>query len=251
MNQESFQSRYWDGIAERSAKVIMTPRATKELKGFLDFADLRKGMRVLDVGCGVGQLVILLLEMGHEVTGTEISARSLETLYSSAKQRNLSDKLVLKKTNLEEPVFQEEFDLALCCRVVHHFDPAKSDKIIANIVRSLRPGGRIVLFEPNGYSPFFLIHISYWCLLLMVGAQNRIRWPIERGILRSNLKGLKRTLLQSGIENIEEKRYTAVPLRLGAILEPFDRINEELAKISLFKSLSPYIWLKGNKRRNL
>lgn len=243
MDQESLQSNYWNKIAHKIAYLKMTSLAEQEIKGFFNFAGLKKGMKILDVGCGAGHLTLPLLRMGYEVTGTEISAKSLKYLYFLAKQENLSHKLVLKKTNFEEAIFEEEFDLVFCLGVIHHFNPSKKERIMANIVRSLKPGGKIVIFEPNAYYPLYLP----WYLLLELVAGRRGIWRAEKGIFKSTLKGLKKILLRLKIKNIEIKRHTIIPLRLGVILKSVDKINEVLIKMPVLKNLSAYIWLKGNK----
>src|SRR3989338_7543356 len=49
-------------------------------KGFLDFVKARKGMKVLDIGCGFGRTTLPLLRRGCFVTGLDISQPTLDGL---------------------------------------------------------------------------------------------------------------------------------------------------------------------------
>jgi SAM-dependent methyltransferase len=55
----------------------------------------------------------------------------------------------------------ERFDLIFSDGLLEHFIPAEQDKIVTNLIAILNPGGVIVTFVPNRWSPWELIRPFY------------------------------------------------------------------------------------------
>lgn len=94
--------------------------------------------RILDNGCGIGPLFERL--PSADIMGLDISSAMLD-----AASRH-SDRLILGNSqNL--PFADASFDLAFCRSLLHHLpDPAEA---VAEMHRVLRPGGELVLVDPN------------------------------------------------------------------------------------------------------
>lgn len=95
--------------------------------------------RALDAGCGTGFQTAVLLELGYETLGVDLSA----ALLGAARQRCARAGLV--QGDLEAlPWRDEAVDLAVSCGSTLSFvsDPARA---IREIGRVLRPGGRVLL----------------------------------------------------------------------------------------------------------
>jgi SAM-dependent methyltransferase len=75
------------------------------------------------------------------------------------------------------PFADAVFDRVLCRDVLHHLPPSSHDAALREIVRVCRPGGEVVLIEPNARNPL----IGLFALLV----------PAERGALRIAVTGLK------------------------------------------------------------
>ena len=110
---------------------------------------LPSGVRVVDLGCGTGQLALLLGLKNRKVLGVDFSRRSVE------KARALKEKLRVENTEFLEgdllslPIADESFDYALCNGVLHHMaDPFAGFR---SLCRILRPGGYLVLGLYNRY----------------------------------------------------------------------------------------------------
>ncbi len=246
MDQEFLQSKYWDKEAKRIGKVNkeISLLAIKEINDFFDFIGFKQNSNILEVGCGAGRFTFPLLRKGHKVTGTEVSGRSLEELQYMAKEENLVKNLTLIKTNFEKPVFENEFDVVIIGNVIHHFNPQQMQNIIINIVKALKPGGKIAVFEPNAYYPLYL---PLYLFLELSGREKGV-WEVEKGLFKNTPRRLKKMLKNSHIDNITLKRHTLIPLRLGNIIKSVDKINEFLLQIPIVRSFSVYIWLKGEKK---
>lgn len=127
----------------------------KEAKGtFYDsvrsYCCLKKGQKVLDVGCGTGVFGIDMAKQGGEIIGLDISPEAIRFANHWAKKKDLTFKgLVGDAENL--PFKDNSFDLVFFGAVLHHFP--NPEKAICEAERVLKNGGRLVLVEPNGNNP--------------------------------------------------------------------------------------------------
>jgi len=98
-------------------------------------------MRVLDVGCGSGQLLAFLRDQGCEVSGIE---PDLEAVRVARQHYGLE----VYHGLLEDGVFSDaSFDAVVMSHVIEHVpDPIA---LLAACRRMLRPGGRVVVVTPN------------------------------------------------------------------------------------------------------
>jgi SAM-dependent methyltransferase len=101
------------------------------------------GTRILEVGCGTGQLTNFLGTLNRTVIGTDICLNSLR-LGQAFKAKNAISGSHFLQMNLFRPVFKPEtFDLVYCTGVLHHTgDPFGGFQSISRLVR---PNGYIVL----------------------------------------------------------------------------------------------------------
>lgn len=103
--------------------------------------DGRRGLRVLEVGSGYGDILIYLKSRGCEVLGTDLSeagARKGAEYGVEIRVGNLAD--------LKLP--SASFDVAILCHSLEHVPDPNVE--LAELARVLRPGGRIHLAVPNG-----------------------------------------------------------------------------------------------------
>ena len=96
--------------------------------------------KVLDVGCGVGQVVQRLIDAGHEAHGVEVSEPNI------AKAKQVSDRCRLYDGR-SLPFDDATFDSVGALNVLEHVE--EPEAFITELVRVVKPGGRIVLSSPN------------------------------------------------------------------------------------------------------
>jgi SAM-dependent methyltransferase len=101
------------------------------------------GTRVLDLGCGPGRYAELLASVGAQVTGVDISARSIEYARESAALRGLDIEYRRQDFCTLDDV--EAFDVVLQVygELSTFADPVR-DRLLAGIHRALVPGGWLV-----------------------------------------------------------------------------------------------------------
>ena len=108
------------------------------------------GARVIEIGCGTGQLSNFLgLTSGRTMFGTDMCLNSLK-LGQAFKERNRIDNVAFLQMNLFRPVFRpESFDLVICNGVLLvTSDPFAGFQSIARLVK---PGGFILIGLYNTY----------------------------------------------------------------------------------------------------
>lgn len=128
-------------------------KSDKLLFSRLLFKQIAPGARVLEVGCGTGQLSNYLGSAGDKsVFGVDMCDNSLK-LAETFRAKAGSDNVAFASMNLFRPAFREQvFDVVICSGVLHHTgDPFGGFKSVA---RLLKPGGHIVVGLYNLFGRF-------------------------------------------------------------------------------------------------
>src|SRR5262245_28078538 len=104
----------------------------------IELLDPKPGERILDLGCGSGELTKKLAESSADVTGIDSSAEMIE---KAKKNFPELDPRVMDAQSLDIP--DEKFDGVFSNAAFHWFsDPARSAK---EVFRVLRKGGRLAM----------------------------------------------------------------------------------------------------------
>lgn len=100
----------------------------------------RAGARVLDVGCGVGQVVRRWQEAGYDAHGVEVSEPSV----ARAREAGLNCRTY---DGQRLPFPDAHFAAAGALNVLEHVE--EPETFIPELVRVVEPGGRVVISSPN------------------------------------------------------------------------------------------------------
>jgi SAM-dependent methyltransferase len=110
---------------------------------------LQAGDRVLDVGCGAGDAAFVIAEFVGEA-GRVVGLDSSATMITAARERVPPGETRVEFVEHDVyamPFPDDAFDAARCSRVlVHLADPVRA---IREIARVTRPGGRIMVMDPD------------------------------------------------------------------------------------------------------
>ncbi len=102
----------------------------------------QRGQRVLDIGCGTGDMLLLFPEV--EYHGWDPSAAYI----NKAKQRNIANSHFhcgeLTQANLEQHAY---FDIVHSSGVLHHVDDPTAGKLIRTAFAALKPAGKFFTLD--------------------------------------------------------------------------------------------------------
>jgi carbamoyltransferase len=105
--------------------------------------------RILEVGCGTGQLSNFLGVACRQVIGADLCLNSLKLGEAFRRQHGLS-RVRFVQMNLFRPAFKpEQFDVVLCNGVLHHTSDPRGG--FESLVPLVRPGGHIIIGLYNTY----------------------------------------------------------------------------------------------------
>jgi SAM-dependent methyltransferase len=109
--------------------------------------------RLLDFGCGTGAFLRAMRESGRplELTGCDVAAGMIDTARREWDVGPTPDMHVLDPGPL--PFDDAAFDVVTVSAVLHHVERAARPAIVGELLRVVRPGGTIVVFEHNPWNP--------------------------------------------------------------------------------------------------
>jgi SAM-dependent methyltransferase len=134
-------------------EVVAFIRGTEARAAF----DGGRATRVLELGCGTGPFGRRLLAEypAITVTGVDVLPQRIETLSRFLVEQKLVDRYrALVGDALDPALFAPgSFDVVLAPSVLHHFERLALSPVPPNLHRWLRPGGYLVIQDPNGANP--------------------------------------------------------------------------------------------------
>jgi SAM-dependent methyltransferase len=157
-----------------------------------------EGMRVLDIGCGVGMYTAHFMNYTPHVTGVELD------LPVAAQARSRAPMIALAPAE-KLPFVDGSFDVVFSHEVIEHV--ADDRLAAAEMVRVCAPAGRIVLYCPNRLYPFET-HGHYWRGRYHFGNTPLINWLPDS--LRNRLAPHVRAYTRAGLQRL----FVDQPVRL-------------------------------------
>jgi SAM-dependent methyltransferase len=192
-----------------------------------DIASSVPAGRMLDWGCGFGQMTYLMRRRGFEVTPFDLGEPGKQ-MPDIPLCRDLNIVRTTHPTNL--PFEARQFDAVLSCGVLEHVDefsePGNEIKSLQEIARVLRPGGRLLIYQlPQEYAwqeaitrrlEIGYAHARRYTLPEIAAILARSGYSIQR-VTRSGLVPKNLTGLPEGVRNLYS-RFSQVLLALDRLL---------------------------------
>jgi ubiquinone/menaquinone biosynthesis C-methylase UbiE len=131
----------------------------------VDQADLQPGQRILEIGCGTGNLAILVKTVypAVEIVGLDPDQKALDRARQKADRRRVTVQLDRGFSD-ELPYPDESYDRVLSAFMFHHLKRDEKEQSLHEIRRVLRPGGSLHLLDFGGAhdrSDGFLAHLFH------------------------------------------------------------------------------------------
>jgi len=111
----------------------------------LERKGVQRSHRILDFGCGIGNVTSKLAERFQNVSGYEPSPASAEKAQQHVPGASIHHDI--------DALPDAAFDVAMLSCVLHHVLPPERPALLEKLSRKLRPGGRLFVFEHNPLNP--------------------------------------------------------------------------------------------------
>jgi len=134
------RDRWWDASFTAFLQEALLPQA---------------GERVLDVGCGAGTAELILSALqpgGVHFVGIDVARERLRDARRAMREQGVAAELAAADA-ARLPFAAEVFDAAFAIAVLQHV--ATPQAVIDDLRRVLRPGGRLVLAEPDNAARYW------------------------------------------------------------------------------------------------
>ncbi len=223
-------------------------------------------MRVLDIGCGMGDVTMLVAQLvgpAGRVVSIDLQQASIETAQKRALAVGL-DNTTFHRADVSTFTDVEPFD-AIVGRLVLQFlpDPAAT---ISRLCGLLRPGGIMALQEPSwkiwlAYTSHLPLRTAVTTLVrdtfLAGGASTEMELPVYQGFMAANLTPPQlRVELPIGdspeFRGLLHDLLLAVWARAEALRLPLDRLGDPTTlasrlddELDAYRSFAAYVGLVG------
>jgi 2-polyprenyl-3-methyl-5-hydroxy-6-metoxy-1,4-benzoquinol methylase len=211
------RSKPFGNVPRESARLLI------DFGYVLQLLDLRPGMSLCELGCGSGWITRFAARHGVNAEGYDISPEMIAIARELAADEDLGVRF--ETADMEELDLGRRFDTCLLYDALHH--SPRADLVFATAHRALKPGGKLLLAEPNWKHRF------------------QGRWAAgQYGVteLGYSPRRLKRLLRAAGFTDVRRFHNTRKRLFSNS---PAD-IAAHLAEPFVFRALGPFwtqIWL--------
>lgn len=107
-------------------------------------------IKILDIGCGNGNIAIPLASIGYSLVGIDIDRPSIE----KAMMKNCVDNAKFKVMDAGKLTAEEKFDFVVCSEVLEHLQ--NPFRFLKSMTSLLSKKGFLIITIPNGYGPYEL-----------------------------------------------------------------------------------------------
>ena len=180
--------------------------------------------QILDIACGTGDYSIAIARRAHPgtvVTGVDLTEAMLQVMRSKVEKEGLVGRIVAEQGNAEALRFADNsFDRATIAFGIRNFE--HREQALREILRVLKPGGRLVILELSVPSNPLLrwCYNLYFTRLLpaiggMVSGDKAAYRYLPASVLRfPNKREWMETMRRCGFRNVSHRAYTLGICRL-------------------------------------
>lgn len=148
--------QFYDFNAPDYEKECFVTNTEFEANFLIQEMSLKPGMKIIDIGCGIGRHSVALAEKGMKMTGLDISSGQLSVAKEKAEKAGVQVNFI--QADASDFSLDEQFDAAIClCEGSFGLlsiddNPLTHEKqILQNIAAVLKPGALLLMNARNAY----------------------------------------------------------------------------------------------------
>jgi SAM-dependent methyltransferase len=193
------QRAYCENAISETIRPRESRHVARQLDQVLRVARIAPDDRVLEAGCGMGRFTMRLAARGVRVEGLDLSPVLLDR-FRALNAGRFDIPLHCGDVAAPPPQLLNRFDVVVGFFVLHHVQDVGD--AVAAMSRMLKPGGRLVLLDANGYNPLF-----YAQILTTPG----MTWEGDKGMARMRPGIVARAMGRAGLARFELARFGVFP----------------------------------------
>ena len=206
-------------LALLSAKILrLIPRRAAHLDFLAFHLEYEEHGTLLEVGCGGGNHLLSMQELGWTVKGIDIDPKAVQACQELG--------LPAENTTIEQLADRsEKFDAVVMSHVIEHvYDPRK---MIEDAYKLLKPGGKLVLITPNNesFSEF-------------VFGRNWLELDPPRHLVIFNMRSLKNLMTSVGFNTVAD---TSIRFSDGAMIASLSILRQGKATMNRHSRLLGWV----------
>lgn len=141
---------FFDSFSEQEYNVFSDKANNKIIKTVEDCGQFVKGGMIADLGCGSGVFTQLMNQRGYNAVGIDLS----QTLTQYARRTTQQSYFQGDVETL--PFKSNSLDGVVLSALIHHLP--NPELCFKEVLRVLKPGARMVGFDPNRLNPFMYLY---------------------------------------------------------------------------------------------
>lgn len=199
----------------------------------------RRAACILELGCGMGELAHELAVLTEaRVTGVDLSERFILQARQDYQRPNL-DFIVADLTREIPAAGQERYHAITGNGILHHLYH-HLDTVLPALHCWLRPGGRLVFWEPNLWNPYI------WAIFSI--APLRARAKLEPDEMAFTPNFIRAKLERAGFTAIEvSTRDFLLPNTPSPLIRPVVAVGDQLDRIPLVNRMAQSLFFSAEK----
>ena len=202
-------------------------RVLRRIQIMADLIKPNSSTRMVELGCGLGIFSKELAKTEAQIIAIDISPDLLNAARARIKVSNVNF-IEGDCMKLEDISCLQNTDAVVGNSILHHLNIVKA---LNSIYKVLKPGGRIIFFEPNMLNPQILLQKNIPWLKRLAGDS-----PDETAFFRRSLKHL---LIKSGFTNDSVTPFDFLhPSTPTFFVDALEKIGKIMEKVPVIKEIS-------------
>lgn len=146
------------------------------------FKNLNKKNKILEIGSGIGQNTIQILDMSFNVCATDISPVSVKIMN---KRFSKYKKFTSKVADMENLPFDDHYFDVICS--AGSLSYGDNQKVMNEIYRALKPGGKVIIVDSLNNSPIYRFN-RYINYLLSKRSKSTLKRMTDIDLIKQYIK---------------------------------------------------------------